>query len=525
MIKKRIFKLKDGRVLQGCGPTIRNDDNTFYYTTFGNFFIDLKETGDKQVFQNGAYIEALGEEVLWGTNFLVCRCYYKTGAAYSNDVFYVIKSYPDAPELKPINSLCLVGCYGVAENDFLLNRTGYSDGYIIGYNNSILANNPQPLNANSIFGQPFSSHFYKASFTKTSGAYGDLWKLLMEDQPEEWEYTGENTGEKSEEGGQNGSFDDSSDNINIPGLPSIGASNCGLVNMYELTVAQLRSFSDFLWSDITEVSENLKKLFSDPMDSIISLSLTPINPSTTTSAEIKIGNILTGVTGQIVTNQYLSIDCGEIEIKPYWDNFFVYSPYTKLSIYLPFIGTQVLNIDDFMNRKIGVKYNIDLLSGSCACFVSADSTVLYQYSGNVISQIPISGKNSLELYKAVISGIVNTGLAIGTGGASIGAQSIATLASSGMNVMNGKEIIQRGGQITGTNSLLSVKYPFITIIRANQSLPQKFNSLKGYPSNITIKLGDLSGYTEIEYIHLDGINALDSEKEEIERLLKEGVIF
>ena len=398
-------------------------------------------------------------------------------------------------------------------------------GMVMRYSPITLSSYPPPANYTNMVGiTQYNLQLTAINKEQTAGLSG-LWKFLMEDKPEEWEYIGENTGEESEEGGQNGSFDDSSDNINIPDLPSIGASNSGLVNMYELTNVQLKSFSDFLWSNITEVGENLKKLFNDPMDSIISLALTPISPNTIRSAEIKIGNIATGVTGQVIENQYLSIDCGEIEIKPYWDNFLDYSPYTKLSIYLPFIGTQVLNIDDFMNRKIGVKYNIDLLSGSCACFISANSTVLYQYSGNVISQIPISGKNSLELYKAVISGIVNTGLAIGTGGASIGAQSIATLASSGMNVMNGKEIIQRGGQITGTNSLLSVKYPFITIIRASQSLPEKFNTLKGYPSNITTNLGELSGYTEIEYIHLDGVNALDSEKEEIDRLLKSGVIF
>ena len=40
-----------------------------------------------------------------------------------------------------------------------------------------------------------------------------------------------------------------------------------------------------------------------------------------------------------------------------------------------------------------------------------------------------------------------------------------------------------------------------------------------------MKLKDLSGYTEVESIHLENVPAMEEELNEIERLLKSGVIL
>ena len=57
-------------------------------------------------------------------------------------------------------------------------------------------------------------------------------------------------------------------------------------------------------------------------------------------------------------------------------------------------------------------------------------------------------------------------------------------------------------------------------------MPAKFKEIKGYQSNITSQLSSCRGYTEVEYVHLTGISgATDTELNEIENLLKEGVII
>lgn len=335
---------------------------------------------------------------------------------------------------------------------------------------------------------------------------------------------GEDTGGESTPGGQNGNFDDTSDNIDVPTLPITNASSCGMVKMYEMTLAQTQSLASYLWSGATEFYENLTKMFDDPMDSIISLSLAPIKPSVTAQTTIEICKYaIESVTGFPLSSQYASLDCGTVKISPYWGNALDYAPYTKASIYLPFIGTQELNIDDVMNRTVGVVYNIDLLSGACACMITCDGSVMYNFSGNVISQIPVSGKNALEMYKSVISAVTNTALAVGTGAG--GVALAGDVVSNGLSVMGSKMTVQRGGTISATNGVLGVKFPYITILRANQSLPANFHYFKGYPSNISGKVSSFSGYTEVEYVHVTGINATENELEMIEQILKEGFII
>lgn len=335
---------------------------------------------------------------------------------------------------------------------------------------------------------------------------------------------GEDTGGESTPGGQNGNFDDTSDNIDIPTLPVTNASSCGMVKMYEMDLGQTKALASYLWSGATEFYENLTKMFNDPMDSIISLSLAPIQPSVGSSTIIEICKYaINNVTGSPLTSQYASLNCGTVKISPYWGNALDYAPYTKASIYLPFIGTQELNVDDVMNRTVGVIYNIDLLSGACACIITCDGSVMYNFSGNVISQIPVSGKNALEMYKSVISAVTNTALAVGTGAG--GVALAGDVVSNGLSVMGSKMTVQRGGTISATNGVLGVKFPYITILRANQSLPADFHYFKGYPSNISGKVSSFSGYTEVEYVHVAGINATENELEMIEQILKEGFII
>ena len=68
-------------------------------------------------------------------------------------------------------------------------------------------------------------------------------------------------------------------------------------------------------------------------------------------------------------------------------------------------------------------------------------------------------------------------------------------------------------------------YPYLIMHRPIQSLPDNFGRYKGYPSNITKRLGDLTGFTKVYEILTNNISAMDEEIEEIINLLKEGVIL
>jgi hypothetical protein len=331
-----------------------------------------------------------------------------------------------------------------------------------------------------------------------------------------WEY------DFSDEDGGDGDADDTTDEISTPSLPTISALTSSMVKMYNPTITELTSLAGFLWS--ASFVDNVVKLFQDPMEAILGLSMVYITPTTGTSEVMTIGKVSSGVNALPVSNQFTSLDCGTIEITEYWGNALDYDPHTKLQIYLPYIGIQTLSIDDFMKGSINVSYNIDLLTGACMCFITAirDSlnSVLYSFSGNISAQVPLSGSDMSSVISSIIGVAASAGLTYASGGSSA-----PLVAGSAMSMLNAKTHIQKSGRLDASVGVLGIKTPYLILTRPVQSLAENYNSYRGYPSNITTLLGDLTGYTEVDTIYMKGITATQEEIEIIESSLKGGVIL
>lgn len=103
------------------------------------------------------------------------------------------------------------------------------------------------------------------------------------------------------------------------------------------------------------------------------------------------------------------------------------------------------------------------------------------------------------------------------------------VASIGANAANGaianKPSFSHSGSMGGAGGMMGIQTPYLIIERPRQSVPANLNKFCGYPSNVNYKLFDLSGYTQVEYIHLDGFTCTDAELKEIDALLKAGVIL
>ena len=163
---------------------------------------------------------------------------------------------------------------------------------------------------------------------------------------------------------------DGVDPVDIPSLPSLSAADLGFITMYNPTKTQLKLLSDFMWSGLFDLA-TYKKLFSDPMQSIIGLAIVPVQPNTSVLKNVMFGSIDSGVAMTTIANQYVQLDCGSVDIEKWIGSFMDYSPYTKVSIYLPYIGIHELSADDIIGGSIRVVYNIDVLSGACGCWFSA----------------------------------------------------------------------------------------------------------------------------------------------------------
>lgn len=332
-------------------------------------------------------------------------------------------------------------------------------------------------------------------------------------------------------GGGDGAFGDidATDGADIPNLPSISAADLGFITMYNPSAAQLKSLSDFMWSGAFDLV-TYKKLFSDPMQSIIGLAIVPVQPSVGGSKNVMFGTIDSGITMNYLSTNYVQLDCGSVSIDKYVGCFMDNDPYTKISIYLPFIGIRQLSADDCIGRSLHVVYNIDVLTGACACFIEVSGKgVLYSYNGSCITNVPLTAVNFSGAIQNAVSAIgsaVGVVAGMATGAAPVTAMSIAGLATSAANTaVNSKPTVQRSGNLGGSAGILSIMTPYVIIERPNMSVPNQVEKFVGQTSNITMYLGDCRGFTMCEYVHLDNLNATSEEIVEIESMLRTGVIF
>ena len=352
----------------------------------------------------------------------------------------------------------------------------------------------------------------------------------------------------------NGDFDRTSDEIAAPALPTLTATECGFVTLYSPGLNTLLQFCNYLWSDNLWIA--VQKWFADPSQIMVGLGIVPVQVETNGTFYHKVGTVEFPVPMPLVKSQYQEFYCGSLEVKHFWGSALDYAPYTQIQIYLPYIGVRELNTDEIMGKTVSVKYHIDLYGGGVVAFVLVNNSVRYQYSGNCMQQIPISSAN----YSELIANLVQLACVVGTGIAAAGAASpnpadtseknsslgIATTESdlaTGLaewmgqggagklfnctvqSIMSNKPRIERTGSLGAVTGQMAVQTPFLIITRPEQSLPENYKHYNGYPSNITSRLGDLTGFTQVENIRLNDIPATQPEIIEIYDLLQKGVII
>ena len=180
--------------------------------------------------------------------------------------------------------------------------------------------------------------------------------------------------------------------------------------------------------------------------------------------------------------------------------------------------------------SIHVVYNIDVLSGACACFIEHNSRgVLYSYNGSCITNVPLTAVNFSGAIQNAVSAIGSAvGMVAGmaTGAAPVAAMGAVGLLTSAANTaLNSKPQVQRSGNLGGSAGIMSIMTPYVIIERPSLSVPNNVQHYVGQTSNITMSLGDCRGFTLCEYVHIDNVSATTEEIAEIESLLKQGVIL
>lgn len=362
---------------------------------------------------------------------------------------------------------------------------------------------------------------------------------------------------------------------NLPDESYYGAVACGLITIFHPTKPQLQKLAEVIWGQgffnfVQNLVENISDLF-------ISLGMLPFTVTHGRSVEVTWFDFIatgqtvgTGIFLDLAPNQWLEFDMGSIALNGSDNRIFAsdsvldYSPYSRLGIYLPFIGYQELDIDECRGQVLFLKYRIDVLSGTTVAIISlganTDDRAIYEFTGNCLTQLPLTSEDAQSL----IGNAVNIGIAIASAGATEAVASagdalaqsafesgggnlgvdydrmqnaIAVNAAKVSNaqgslvgatangVMGMKPNFKKSGAVSASATLMAVKQPYLFLSTPRQSVPEHYQRYCGLPSNITDTLGSFSGYTVVEDIRLNGLVATSSEVEEIYQLLKSGVII
>lgn len=337
-------------------------------------------------------------------------------------------------------------------------------------------------------------------------------------------------GEPSTTGGaETGTHELIFDPIDFPDTPSISLSDGGFISIWVPQKVQLYNLAKFFWSKDILSGAWWKNLVSNPIDMIVGLQILPIpiDRQGINHTTLNLGVVDTGVDMDYIDDQFVEISCGSIDLSEYWDAYIDYEPYTKISVYLPFIGVKELNTNDIMDTTIELKYVIDIASGACVAMLKADDSVMYHFAGNCAATVPLT---SLQMQE-VVKNVTQTAIAVGVGIASIAATegaaapAVGSMISSGINTVTHGPSVARSGSIAGNSGFMSVQTPYLIISRPNLCMPAEQQKYTGFPAFIAEDLIDLTGYTEVDVAHLHVMGCTDDELAEIDELLKKGVIF
>lgn len=309
---------------------------------------------------------------------------------------------------------------------------------------------------------------------------------------------------------------DPTDNIIDPTDPS-PYSSIGFLNVsYALTRERCKSFSNYIWT--AGVFDNIKLMNQSPIENIVSCKIFPMT-FTGTDETIKLGNVDTTTGARIGDTSTFLYDLGTVTVKPYYNSFLDYSPYTTLSIFLPFVGFRELDSKLLVGKSLNVKYSIDIVCGTCKALLYVSGVELYSFDGNIGIDIPIASGTRAQIEKALISGAVSSvGSAIAENPVGVVSSLVNTATSSLHN------------QSTGSHSSATSAYETLTCYliydRPVWQNIEGFNHAYGRFCGLTKNLASLDGFTICnENVELSGIVCSNEEKEEIKNYLTSGVFL
>ena len=339
------------------------------------------------------------------------------------------------------------------------------------------------------------------------------------------------SGEINEETGESDNFNPRyAEDIGQPTQPTIDALDTGFTTMFRIESNELRALATYMWS--SSFLDVISKWLEDPSDVVVGIMMFPVLPTTGSNPQqIIVGGIQTPANGYLITDQYKDILIGKRVVPFAGDggkgNFLDFGPFTKCSVVLPYCGEHSLDMNDVAGKELELHYVVDFLTGSCVAYILVNGSCHYAFAGQMGTQIPISKASFNNMISAVISAGATIGgvmSSIATGGltAPLTAGVGGAMISNVMNMHPDVTYHSGGGGVTGW---IGNQEPYIRIEEPIPKIGNDQKSFVGLPTYMTKRIGDCNGFTKVIDAHLKNIPCTSAEQDQINSLLKNGIII
>lgn len=343
------------------------------------------------------------------------------------------------------------------------------------------------------------------------GQVGDSFMVLLDNKINDVSIVNVSIGTGEDDNGANNDSDEAMDNHNVDN--SMELLTAGLTSVYNVTSEKLNQLGRFIWTD--DAMDNIKLLNNSPIQNIVSCKCIPFLAGSTTTKNIVLGNIDTGVTGNKVNSNIGKILIGSVNVTPPFNNFLSYGSYTSVSIYLPYLGMRQLDTDKVMGKTLKVYYNVDCLSGNCVIELFSNNVKINEFSCNVSIDIALTSSNRAEIEKGYITSAVGGGVSLATG-------NVVGALGSGLNASLQKYNYAQSGSCSGSAYTNISKNCYIIIEYPDLIDNSSYKHTKGKPCEKRKRIGNCKGFTTISNVDLQ-VKATETEINAIKDLLSSGI--
>jgi len=336
-----------------------------------------------------------------------------------------------------------------------------------------------------------------------------------------------------------------------------GAVTSPFVSTYLCSRNDVLNVANAFYSNDASIIDNIKKgleLFgAEPFQALCGLKYFPCSLANIVTAAsqnyIYFGSYKhEGVTVDKVVNLNSGgyIDAGTVTLTPVQKSYRSFEPYCGLTVYLPYIGWQKLNIADYFGKTVNIRYYIDIYTGACAAALVANGVMIDYFTGTIGVELPVTGQMLSQYANSALNSILGTaggtvggalsgammGSAIPGVGTAVGAVAGAAVVGGASLAAGVFKMSQKGtpkdsnhtkGNFTSSIGSYLPQYVIFRFDVHDLIIPDLLTDLYGRPSAASGRVSNFSGFLQADTVKLNTYGMTEEEANEITSLLKEGI--